>query len=111
MSYRVAYQRFTRKVYIDNRTTNRMTLTVEFHRLEGYRTASHVQGPKVHVSFKTKQYGILQVEFSKDSGLQELTNEPDLYLFREKDQAYIEEAAAIAWKMVFDTSAAKHRFE
>lgn len=88
-----------------------MSRTVEFHRLESYRPSNHIENATVHVSFDTKQHGILQIEYRKNGGLDQLTNEPDLYMFREQDQEYIEAACAIAWRMVFETPAMTDRFK
>jgi len=89
-----------------------MSRTVEFHRLEGYRQLFSRDGrPMVYISFQTQQHGILQVEYRKDKGLQELRNEPDLYMFTQKDQNYIKNISEIVWRIVHDPPAAKDRFE
>lgn len=83
-----------------------------FHRLETYELRE--DGPtnerSVICSFKTTRFGYLQIGFN-EGGLYELSNEPDLNMFRGADERYIESALAIAWRMVFDAPAQTDRFK
>lgn len=86
--------------------------SVTFHRVEEYEVRK--QGPtnerSVVCSFKTNRFGYLQVGFD-EGGIYELTNEPDLNMFRGADKKFIENSMAIAWRMIFDAPAAKERFQ
>ena len=85
---------------------------INFHRVEEYELRE--QGPtnerSVVCSFKTNRFGYLQIGFD-EGGLYELTNEPDLNMFRGADKNYIESALAIAWRMIFESPAKTERFE
>lgn len=85
---------------------------VEFHRLEGYELREHGRptSGSVLCSFETERFGYLQVGFD-EGGVYQLDQEPDLNMFTQAQQDYIECALAIAWRMVFDTPAATDRFE
>lgn len=83
-----------------------------FDRIEGYFCREEDREHKcdeVVVSFRTRSKGILQVAHD-GKGLVLFSDEPDMNMFTSKDQEYIEQVAAIAWRIVFDTTAAKERF-
>ena len=89
-----------------------MSRTVEFHRLEDYtdpRKSFSVM-PEVTVSFDTKQHGYLQIKCDGE-GLNQISHEPDLHMFKRADQRYIERVAHIVFRMVYDAPAATDRFE
>lgn len=85
---------------------------VNFHQVEEYELREHgATGERsVVCSFKTRRFGYLQVGFD-EGGVYELTNEPDLNMFRRADKNYIESALAIAWRMVFESPVATDRFQ
>jgi len=86
--------------------------SINFHQVEEYELREHgaTNERSVICSFKTRRFGYLQVGYD-EGGIYELTNEPDLNMFRNSDKKYIESAAAIAWRMIFDTPAATDRFQ
>lgn len=69
--------------------------TVEFDKVE------RILEESVHVSFRTRQLGIYQLGYKK-SGVDKLRREPDFMSFTSAEQEYMEEIAAICWKIVFD---------
>lgn len=85
-------------------------LRVEFYQVEDYSSRYTAEPRRLVCSFDTERFGYLQVGFN-GSDVFELSNEPDLNMFRGRDRKYIESTLAIAWRMVFDVPSLKGRFE
>jgi hypothetical protein len=99
---------------------------ISFHRLESYllepqtgRAAHEKDVPDIICSFETKQYGYFKIgcsltvspEGKTQLELNELDEEPSLYLLTESAQAYVERVMYISWRMVYDVAAETDRFK
>lgn len=87
--------------------------SVKFHRVEDcVDDDNHIRYEKsIICSFKTERFGYLQLQYDEKNGVVELPNEPDLEMLRKQDRKYVENAVAIAWRMIFDAPAATDRFQ
>jgi hypothetical protein len=93
---------------------------ISFHRLEEFQSDPNKHwAVDIICSFETKQYGYFKVGCSLvgDSDgqpmleLEELEEEPSLYLLTERAQAYVKRVMYIVWRMIYDSSTATDRFK
>jgi len=82
-----------------------------FHRLEDYNLMPLLdrhpgERGEVIVSFETRQYGIYQIKYKRfgegKGRLKEMRDEPNLMLFSEKEQQYIESLCKIIFRLMFN---------
>lgn len=86
----------------------------EFHRLETFDDAGYDDIPGIICSFKTDRFGYLQVRMTKNNDswkFKTLPSEPDLNMFTTSDVNELKAKTRLIWRMVYDTPAAKERFE
>jgi len=92
-----------------------MTETISFHRVEDFTVDKKTSAPqytvvnnRVLLSFETRQHGFYQVEYldvdDGDAKIKQLRNEPDLMMFTESEQYYIECVCAIVLRIIVDGS-------
>jgi len=94
--------------------------TPEFHRLEDYDY--NKAKPSILLTFKTERFGYLQARLTRTQDkyhgevvntwkFETLDQEPDLNMFSKGQIHHMQKVARIVWRMVYDTPAAKDRFE
>lgn len=94
---------------------------IEFHRLEDYDYSKDYD-LSVVCSFKTERFGYLQVRMKRTQNkyqgevinnwkFETLKNEPDFNMFSKGYVRELEKKTRIVWRMVYDTPAAKQRFD
>jgi hypothetical protein len=93
-----------------------MSETVSFHRLESYGGNELKSGrKKILVSFETRQYGFYQVGYRKavsgEYTVEQLNDEPNMMMFSDSEQKYIECVCALVHRMVFDSGKPKELSE
>lgn len=96
--------------------------TPEFHRLEEYNYDEVRSNLAIVCSFKTERFGYVQVQMKRTQDkyhgelinnwkFETLAQEPDLNMFTESNIHHMEIVTRIVWRLVYDTPAAKDRFE
>jgi hypothetical protein len=87
---------------------------IEYDGLE-YHNWHEPKPPRVVCTFKTDRFGIYQVKYTqKEDGewkMQALPQEPHMQMLTVPDRVYVEKICRIVWRIVFDTPAAKDRFD
>jgi hypothetical protein len=72
----------------------------------GTRIPTPASVPTVRCSFDTRQFGILQVEAARRGDrsitIKSLSDEPNLHLFTDDEQEYIQAVCTIVYRFVFE---------
>lgn len=79
--------------------------TISLDRLEEYTTPNDVNlRNEIVVSFKTNRAGIFQIKFTEHGGIEQLSSEPPLYMFTDKERKYIEYVLVAIFTFLYPTT-------